>query len=209
MDPADAQHEDWNRVVFHTPDDLTNDERWHDRPVRQPPRVSSWAEGAPARGLTLAYFENWQAAPNFGRRMQKSNLVQVLLRDHGFERASSFSDGTWSVWWCAGEVTSSDLAQLHSWQRVNKFPRATALSSKVNLWRHYAAMQLQHGRAAFGFVPDTFVLPDSLSAFADHLAAHLPSGGVGDIWILKPDSETGRLRANSNGSGSETAPAVS
>ena len=196
-DSTEANHEDYNRVLFHALEDFANDERWEDRPIRVPPGVRSWSEGPPARGLTLSYYEDWQLAPNFGRGLQKSNLAQLVLRDHGYERAERFAEGTWSIWWCSGDVQPADLASLHSWQRVNKFPGATALTSKLQLWRHFAAMQQMHGRAAFNYVPDTYILPESLAAFETQLT----EGGPDEVWILKPDNETGRLRASSNGSG--------
>ena len=200
MDPAEASHEDYHRIVFYRVEDLGNDDSWQSRAVRSPPCVKSWADGPPVRGLKLAYYENWQAAPNFGRALQKSNLAQLILRDHGYDKAGSFDD-MWSVWWCAGQLALEALEQLHSWQRVSKFPRALALTSKLSLWRHIAAMQAKHGRAAFDFAPDSFLLPESMGAFEAHLAEQLQPGREGELWILKPDSESGKLRANSNGSG--------
>ena len=36
------------------------------------------------------------------------NVLQVILRDHGFERVEDKHDD-WSVFWCAGQVEPGDL----------------------------------------------------------------------------------------------------
>jgi tubulin polyglutamylase TTLL5 len=108
-------------------------------------------------GGRLAYYNSSKTASN-------SNVLQVLLRDHGFERVES-ADDDWSVFWCAGQVDPEALRRLAPWQKVNKFPKASALTLKANLWTCFKQMQDRHGREHFGFMPTTFVLPREIKAF--------------------------------------------
>jgi len=180
-------------VHFHAPLRMRPDECWQERPVRRgfvasPPRVFKSNTG-----------------------LHGCNLVQLLLRDHGFRRAPPLrqprlkrhlrrswfaravpsacgDDGTpyppWSLEWRTGRLEACEVALLMPWQRVNKFPGISALTLKSELWRHHQRMQRRHGTAAYAHVPSTFVLPDEYSAWVDACrvgGAHTP------LWILKPN----------------------
>ena len=196
MDVVSSNNTPGRRVRFRQPEGLRVDERWEERTVRLPPCYPAW-NGGPSR---LAYHENYRAAVNFGRALQNSNLVQVILRDHGYDKIDTFDHAAWSIFWCSGPVAPEQLAALQPWQRVNKFPSTTALTSKLSLWTHFARMQNAHGNLAFGFMPDCFVLPGSLAGYEEHLGRRLEEG-ANDLWILKPDDENSRSKAKSNGIG--------
>ena len=171
------------RVRFHHVQGLRVDQKWQERPVGVP-CYDAWQAGP----SWLGYFENYRAAVNFGRGMQNSNLVQVILRDHGYDKVDAFEHLSWSIFWCSGLPLPEYLSRLRPWQRINKFPQTTALTSKLALWTHFEAMQKLHGRASYDFMPECFVLPGSLEAYESHLARRLSEpDGVNDLWILKPD----------------------
>ena len=54
------------------------------------------------------------------------------------------------------------LRALKPYQKVNKFPKASCLTLKANLWTSFLRMQTHFGPAAFGYMPQTCVLPSQL-----------------------------------------------
>ena len=141
--------------------------------MRVKPEVAGQRSGRPA------YFNNSKTAGN-------SNVLQVILRDHGYERVES-KDDDWSVYWCAGQVDSCDLCWFAPHQKVNKFPRASALTLKSNLWQCFARMLAKHGPHNYGYMPQTFVLPTHMDQYEEFMASRLAeTHGHGDVWILKP-----------------------
>ena len=54
------------------------------------------------------------------------------------------------------------LRLLKPYQKVNKFPKASCLTLKANLWSSFLRMQIHYGSAAFGYMPQTCVLPSQL-----------------------------------------------
>ena len=177
MDPCSAEEHpgELPRVVFRSVPGHRHDELWQDRPVRAQPATS-----IPCG--RLAYHNSSKTASN-------SNVLQVILRDHGYERVESL-DEAWSVFWCAGQMDPSLLTRLLPHQKVNKFPRATALTLKANLWMNVKQMQQKHGIQHFGFMPPTFVLPRELKAFErelrDQVAAPNTQGAPAPVGIFKP-----------------------
>jgi tubulin polyglutamylase TTLL5 len=163
------------RIAFRPVPGHRHDETWQQRPVRAPPVTPTPSAG-------LAYFNNSKTAAN-------SNVLQVILRDHGFARVESFEEA-WTVFWCAGQVDVAALAKLRPHQKVNKFPRASALTIKANLWTHVKAQADAHGEAHFGFMPTTFVLPQQLGAFERHVRTMIASAPADEpddaVWIFKP-----------------------
>ena len=51
---------------------------------------------------------------------------------------------------------------LKPYQKVNKFPKASALTLKANLWSNFYRMQQKFGAAAFDHMPPTCILPNQL-----------------------------------------------
>ena len=142
-------------VVFRAVPNHRHDESWTERRVRASPDTDGALSGP------LAYYNNSKTYSN-------SNVLQVILRYHGYERVERFED-EWSIFWCAGQVEPTDLCKLRSHQKVNKFPRASALTLKANLWSCYARMCQKHGRQHYDFMPDTFVLPNQVAAYEEFL----------------------------------------
>ena len=54
------------------------------------------------------------------------------------------------------------LRLLKPYQKVNKFPKASCLTLKANLWTNFFRMQERFGVQAFGFMPPTCILPNQL-----------------------------------------------
>ena len=100
------------RLVFRSCPGHRHDEAWQERPVRKLPRP----------GARLAYYNSSKTAHN-------SNVLQVILRDHGYERVESAADD-WNIFWCAGQVDAETLRHFKPHQKVNKFPKASALTLK-------------------------------------------------------------------------------
>ena len=70
---------------------------------------------------------------------------------------------------------------------MNKFPRASALTLKSNLWSCFARALANHGAQHFNFMPHTFVLPGQMALYEEHMRARRSEpGGADDVWILKP-----------------------
>ena len=136
------------RVVFRRCPNHRHDETWQSRRVRSAPVAPNTLCGP------LAYYNNSKTAAN-------SNVLQVILRDHGYERFETV-DQPWSIFWCAGQVDPLELRSFTEYQKVNKFPRASALTLKSNLWSCFARMLAKHGPAHYGFMPQTFVIPSQL-----------------------------------------------
>ena len=64
---------------------------------------------SPVSGMRFSYYNNSKNAHN-------SNILQVILRDHGFNKTEP-PDDEWNVFWCAGQARGGTQAA---------FPAATA-----------------------------------------------------------------------------------
>ena len=164
---------DYPRVVFRQAPNHAHNEIWQNRRVRKSPVVP----GQPRIGQ-LAYFNNSKSAAN-------SNVLQIILRDHGYERVESRAE-EWTVWWCAGQIEPSELCLFQPHQKINKFPRASAITLKSNLWSCFARMLHKHGPEHFNYMPQTFVLPAQMPIYEEFMAKRLDEGETRDVWILKP-----------------------
>eukprot|EP00965_Chrysotila_dentata_P226660 6195544-Pleurochrysis_carterae.AAC.3 len=148
---------------------------WQDRAVGMPPRVDA----------SLSYYNSSKTAAN-------SNVLQVILRVHGFSRTEQVDDD-WNIFWCAGQpadimggllqVDPQVLRGLKAFQLVNKFPKASSLTLKSNLWSNFQRMQRKFGRQHFDYMPATFLVPLQL----DQLETCLQSAEYSEtVWIVKP-----------------------
>lgn len=90
----------------------------------------------------------------------------------------------WLVQWCGPSMKASDYATLHEYQRVNHFPGSTELTRKDRMWKHLAEIAQSFGKDSFGFVPETFVLPEQIEEFLSifNRTKHL--------WIVKPSASS-------------------
>ena len=195
---------EYPRIVFRQCPNHAHTEIWQQRPVRAPPLIPGKRTGKLAyynNSKTMANSNVLQArAPGCCQSLRpqtpavrlpdfaspRASETQVILRDHGYERVENKEDD-WSIFWCAGQMEPSVLASFNAYQRINKFPKATALTLKQNLWQCVKAMITKHGEECFPFMPRTFVLPRELKPFEAHLRARLiEPGGADDVWIFKP-----------------------
>lgn len=169
-----------SRVVFQRDPGLCAEERWQDRRVRALPHSVD----------RLAYYCNLTGPPAWVTKMAWHNLPQLILRDHGFDRAKSM-DENWNIFWCKAEVPLEAIMGLQPGQKVNKFPRATSLTKKKAMAANLLHMRTTHGEEAYGFLPDTFVLPQQRAELEQHMRARRRAlGGARDIWVLKPAQGT-------------------
>jgi hypothetical protein len=96
---------DFPRVVFRHAPNHRHDEPWQQRPVRTPPTAPDGSKIG-----RMAYFNNSKTAAN-------SNVLQVILRDHGYHRVESMEDD-WCIFWCAGQIELSELKALKAHQKA-------------------------------------------------------------------------------------------
>ena len=170
---VELQPGDFPRIVFRPAPNHQYKEVWQDRPVRRPPVVPGQPQVGP-----MAYYNNSKSLAN-------SNVLQIILRDHGYDRVED-KHADWSIFWCAGQVEPADLEFFFPHQRVNKFPRASALTLKSNLWSCFARMLQKYGAEHFSFMPQTFILPGQLTLYGEFMDKRAQEGAEKDVWILKP-----------------------
>ena len=70
----------------------------------------------------LAYFNN-------SKTMANSNVLQVILRDHGYSRVEAFQED-WTIFWCAGQVEALELRKFKPYQKVGLAPRAVVCEKR-------------------------------------------------------------------------------
>ena len=105
--------------------------------------------------------------------LSPQDVIQVILRDHGYERRESL-DADWSIYWHRGDMSApvlSRLAGIKPHQRLNKLPGARALTDKGSLWLCFDRMRKLHGGDVFAYVPQSFLLPDEAAVYEQHLRA--------------------------------------
>ena len=81
----------------------------------------------------------------------------------------------------AGQVSPAQLLALQPHQRINKFPLASCLTTKSELWALLDRMRSKYGTDAFAFAPQSYVLPAEAEPLRGAMAAE-PRG----VWIVKP-----------------------
>jgi len=138
---------------------------WQDRQVAE----------SPCSDLVFSYYNN-------SKTMANSNVLQVILRDHGFHRVEMPGDD-WNIFWCAGQVDPLQLRHLKPHQKVNKFPKASSLTLKSNLWANFLRMQNRFGQNHFDFMPKTFILPVQFDQWQEWVSRE---ENQNTLWIVKP-----------------------
>ena len=192
-------------IIFRRPEHLRPDSHYRDQRVRRAPQhmgVSGEGKGEnPSDSVAAAplrYYINSRVTGNWIKTLPVSNLVQLLLRDHGFD-CEGAADGPWQLFWCDRQIELGTFELLADpLRRINQLPKATALTSKTALWTNFLHMQRRHGREAYDFVPDSFVLPAQLDEFEGCMRARLAAAQEADddvaaasnIWVLKPEDGT-------------------
>jgi len=87
----------------------------------------------------------------------------------------------WNATW-GKHMKSSLFKEVEDTQKINHFPGTFNIGRKDKLWRNYHRLMLKHGKAEFGFLPRTFVLPGD----AKLLKKVWERRGAKGRWILKP-----------------------
>jgi len=136
-------------------------------PFRHPPPPRLWGPNGPPPAFRLEHID----APIVRETFISNGLCQTQEKD-------------WLVQWCGPSMKASDYAALHEYQRVNHFPGSTELTRKDRMWKHLAEIAQTFGKDSFGFVPETFVLPEQIEEFLScyHRTKHL--------WIVKPSASS-------------------
>lgn len=128
-----------------------------------------------------AIFERATLPEELHYKLYKSEarLVRTVLEQSGFTLTESYSD--WNLLWAGAAPPTGLYSGLASHQKINHHPGASQLSHKDLMYRHISKAQTLYGKAAFDFVPETFVLPSEFQEFVHRFEA------ATDIpWIAKP-----------------------
>ena len=107
----------------------------------------------------------------------EGRLVRSILEHAGFTSTESHE---WNIMWLGGCPKPYLYEGLLDYQRINHFPNSFEITRKDRLCTNISEMQAKFGLEEFGFIPETFVLPDE---FNDFLSSFQREKG---LWILKP-----------------------
>ncbi|RZC39534.1 tubulin polyglutamylase TTLL4-like, partial [Asbolus verrucosus] len=123
-----------------------------------------------------------------GRRLFKWKLstitpivVRKTLANSGFVmvRKSNQWLGTWGK-----HMKSPIFKTLKETQKLNHFPGTFQLGRKDRLWRNFQRLINKFGHKEFGFIPQTFILPQELKILKHNW--EYKNGNGSDAWIIKP-----------------------
>lgn len=109
-----------------------------------------------------------------------STLVKNMLKRIGF-KSSSTKHGWIGQW--GGHMKCSAFRKLMPHQKVNHLPGSFCIGRKDSLWKNISAMRSQHGKSAFGFLPECFLLPRER-----HKLKRAWDSAPQNKWILKPNA---------------------
>ncbi|EDV27289.1 uncharacterized protein TRIADDRAFT_22586, partial [Trichoplax adhaerens] len=106
------------------------------------------------------------------------NVIKQCIHRSGFRLTKGVNE--WLGYW--GKHMKSEMFKtVKEYQKVNHYPGSFQIGRKDRLWRNMFRMQATNGRAEFGFVPQTYVLPQDMK----HLKQIWDDSGK-QKWILKP-----------------------
>ena len=103
-----------------------------------------------------------------------------MLKRIGF-KSSSTKHGWIGQW--GGHMKCSAFRKLMPHQKVNHLPGSFCIGRKDSLWKNICAMRSQHGKSAFGFLPECFLLPRER-----HKLKRAWDTAPQNKWILKPNA---------------------
>lgn len=106
------------------------------------------------------------------------NTGFTLVRSE-FSRESNDWCGTWGK-----HMKSPMFKTLKGSQKLNHFAGTFQIGRKDRLWRNMQRLAMKHGVKEFGFLPQTFVLPQDLKLLKHSWMYKNGSGG--EKWIIKP-----------------------
>lgn len=134
--------------------------------------VSQYSQATAVQGADLVY-KLYHA---------EARLVRSVLEQAGFHCTESHD---WNLLW-AGTVPPRYLFEgLLDYQKINHFPSSQELTRKDRLYANVAKLQDRHGKEAFDFLPETYILPEDYTDFAVRFAED-----VDLIWIAKPNASS-------------------
>ena len=90
--------------------------------------------------------------------------------------------------WSSGNCKLYLYEGLNEWQKINHFPASHELTRKDKLAVNVRNMQIKFGKAAFDFIPDTFVVPEEFGEFCNHFNLERKKTGKSSLWIVKPQN---------------------
>jgi len=112
----------------------------------------------------------------------EARLVRSVLEQAGFHCTESHD---WNLLW-AGTVPPRYLFEgLLEFQKINHFPSSQELTRKDRLYSNVAKLQERHGKAAFDFLPETYLLPEDFTDFSARFTAEPDL-----VWIAKPNASS-------------------
>ena len=107
----------------------------------------------------------------------EGRLIRSILEHSGFTATDSHD---WNVMWLGGCPKPYLYEGLQEHQRINHFPNSFEITRKDRLCANLTDMQEKFGLEEFGFIPQTFVLPDEFNDFLSCFQREK------SLWILKP-----------------------
>ena len=111
-----------------------------------------------------------------------TKLVRSLLEANSFQHTEGHD---WNLLWSSGNCKQYLYEGLNEWQKINHFPQSYELTRKDKLAINIRRMQSKFSKEAFGFIPDTYVIPDEYSSFVTQLN-HDKKQNPNSLWIVKP-----------------------
>lgn len=126
---------------------------------------------------------------------QGPELLRHVFLERGWQEydEEEQAEHDWNLWWRSSRFRHSDYELLRPWQRLNHFPKCTAITKKDALARNLRRMKAVHGAAAYSFSPLAFNLPNDYTKFLAHCSKLKEKGRPPPFWICKPaDLSRGR-----------------
>ncbi|XP_071819355.1 uncharacterized protein [Apostichopus japonicus] len=129
-----------------------------------------------------------------------SDTVREVLLDRGWEEfvEGQQNEFDWNLWWRYARYRQCDYDDLMPWQRLNHFPKTTAITKKDMLARNMKRMKGVYGASVFNFTPLAFNLPNDYTKFVAEYTKlreqnQKDETNKREFWICKPaDSSRGR-----------------
>ncbi|XP_070567896.1 tubulin polyglutamylase TTLL5-like [Ptychodera flava] len=121
--------------------------------------------------------------------------VRLVLLERGwieFEE-DEHDEYEWNLWWKTSRFRMSDYDHIASWQRMNHFPKTTAITKKDSLARNMRRLKGVYGANTYNFSPKAFNLPNDYTKFVAEYSKMKQSEDDDCLWICKPaDLSRGR-----------------
>ncbi|XP_064628996.1 uncharacterized protein LOC135488351 [Lineus longissimus] len=132
----------------------------------------------------------------FNENGQGPDIVHQVLLERGWIEFDEdlHEEHEWNFWWKASRFRVAEYDQLLPWQRVNHYPKTTALTKKDSLARNLKRMKGIYGANLYNFSPVCYNLPNDYKKFvADYTKKKQRDPEKLQLWICKPaDMSRGR-----------------